>query len=305
MNATIGIDIGGTKIAAAVADATGLIAAPVQVPTPAAAGPDHILRAAVDAAHAAVSQCGRDPVTVTACGVGTAGTVDRDGVISFATDVLPGWAGTDVRTAVAKAIDLPTVVLNDVHATAIGEVSHGAAAGCGDAVVVALGTGIGGALIQHGAVVTGRTGSAGSVGHIPVPGGDKRSCTCGGAGHLEAYASGPAIAAQYQRLTGKQATLPQIASWARSGAPDARHAIDQAAEALGTVLGMLVNVFDPEVIVIAGGVSALFDLLLPGIQAGLAAQALPGPGGVVLRPAALGWCAALVGAAVAARSLRQ
>jgi glucokinase len=321
---TLGVDIGGSKIIAAVVGPDGQAGPQVRVPTPADRGPEAVLDAAIgaardaigaahDAARKAAGDRGGEPAGhrlvpgVAACGIGTAGTVDPGGVITYATDILPGWAGTDVREPFARTLGLRVTVLNDVHAAAEGERAHGAAADCATAVIVFVGTGIGGALVRDGKVLTGRTGSAGAVGHMPVPAGERRRCSCGGWNHLEAYASGPAITASYRESVGRAASgsppgLPQIADLARVGDPAARAAIGQAAAALGCALGGLLNVLDPDVVVIGGGVAALADLLNAPIRQGLAEHALPGPARAELRFSRLGPLAAVIGAAVAARA---
>lgn len=315
----LGIDIGGTKILAAVVAPDGTAGPQVRVATPARDGPRAVLEAAISAGRSALTEHARaasgSVAGVSACGVGTAGTVGASGVITYATDTLPGWAGTDVRTAVALALGMPAVVMNDVHAAAMGEHAHGAAANHGTALVVWIGTGIGGAIVRGGSVVIGRTSTAGAVGHVPIPQGaikdDMQQCTCGSWGHLEAYASGPAIARRYQRVASarssrncadQQPGLRGIATLARTGDAVAIEVIEQAGAAIGSVLGGLANVLDPDVIVIGGGVSSLADLLEASVRHELAVQALPGPAGVELAFSALGPMAVVVGAAAAARS---
>jgi glucokinase len=296
---TVGVDIGGTKTAAGIVTAEGAVGPLTTVATPVHAGPDAVLQAAIDAARRTLADWHGDRVT--GCGIGTAGMVGPGGIISSATDLIPGWTGTDVRGGFADALGLPVVVLNDVQAVAVGECVRGAGAGFGDVLVVAVGTGIGGALVYGGRLVTGRTGAAGSVGHLPVPAPYESRCSCGRRNHLEAFSSGPAIADRYARLSGEPVDLPEIARRALSGDAVALEVIDQAGEVLGTALGGLVNVTDPDVVVIGGGVAAMAGLLATPVKRGLAAEALPGPDHVELRFAALGSSAAVVGAALAAR----
>lgn len=305
--AALGVDIGGTKIVAAVLRPDGTTGPQARSATPAAQGPPAVLAAAIGVAREAIARAGGPPPS--ACGVGTAGTVGAAGVISYATDSLPGWAGTDVAAAFGDALNLPVTVLNDVHAAAVGELCRGAARGYPDALVVCVGTGIGGGLICDGRLRPGRTGSAGSVGHLPAPGREGRRCGCGGLDHLEAYASGPAIAAAYRRRAGQAdapgpgtSGLPRIAALARSGDPIARLAIDQAADALGAVLGGLASVLDPDVVVIGGGVAALADLLAGPVSREFRARALPGPATCRVTFSSLGPLATVIGAASTAAS---
>jgi glucokinase len=305
--AALGVDIGGTKIVAAVLRPDGTTGPEARAATPAAEGPQAVLDAAIAAGRAAIAQAGCPAPSV--CGVGTAGTVGPGGVIGHATDSLPGWTGTGVAAAFCGALNLPVTVLNDVHAAAAGESACGAARGYDDALVVYVGTGIGGGLICGGQLRTGRTSSAGAVGHLPAPRAAGRRCGCGGLDHLEAYASGPAIVASYLEHARSTATdttadapagLPEIAALARSGDAVARLAIEQAAEVLGAVLGGLANILDPDVVVIGGGVAALADLLIEPVSREFRDRALPGPATCDLAFSTLGPLAVVIGAARAA-----
>ncbi|MFH6691348.1 ROK family protein, partial [Cellulosimicrobium funkei] len=150
-----------------------------------------------------------------AIGVGTAGVVDVGrGVIVSATDTLPGWPGTDVAGGLRRRLadlaadaDLPVSVENDVDAHAAGEVWRGAAAGARSALLVAVGTGVGGAVVLDGRPLRGAHHVAGELGHVPVPGAELLRCPCGRTGHLEAIGAGPAVHRRYLALGG-DATSP-------------------------------------------------------------------------------------------------
>ncbi|MEU1384897.1 MULTISPECIES: ROK family protein [unclassified Nonomuraea] len=213
--AVLGIDIGGTKTAAALIPATPgtEIRLPARVPTPAGGGAAAVLAAALDLAEDRLAQARAAGMDVIACGVGSAGTIGDNGVVTHATDALPGWRGTDLATAFTERLGLPVTVLNDVHAWALGEARHGAARGSRLALVLTIGTGVGGALVRDGELLRGRNGMAGSLGHTPAvlpPNADAdRPCPCGATGHLEAYASGPAILSAYHARGG---TAPDLGS---------------------------------------------------------------------------------------------
>ncbi|WP_336213431.1 ROK family protein [Nonomuraea sp. LPB2021202275-12-8] len=293
----VAVDIGGTKIAVGLVDAQGRLHEQRRTATPAAEGGQAIMAAVLDCARPLLDLGGD---RVLACGVATAGVVDAAGRIASATDLLSGWAGTDVKGAAEQGLGLPAVVVNDCHAAGTAEARTGAARGARTALVVAVGTGIGGALVSGGVTVTGRSGTAGAIGHVPAPGVAGRRCSCGAAGHVEAHASGPAIERSYQELTGQALGLRRIASLARSGDPRACQVITGAATLLGQVLGGAANLLDPDVIVIAGGVSRLGSLLLGPARRAFRAEALPGPRGIPIRAAALGERAGLVGAGLTA-----
>ncbi|HTJ38773.1 MAG TPA: ROK family protein [Dactylosporangium sp.] len=297
----VGVDIGGTKIAAALVAADGALAGPVlRCPTPATEGPAAVLQAAADLARrAASSSPGASPV---ACGVGTAGAVDADGRVTHATGSLPGWRGTDVRAALEAALSMPVTVHNDVHAMAVAEARHGAAAGTRDALVVAAGTGIGGAVVASGALVRGRHGLAGSVGHLPAAAALGRPCGCGAVDHVESYAAGPAIAALYARAAGlsEVPTLEATATAARSGDAAAREAIALAARVLGAGLAAAATLLDPDVVVLGGGVLGLGEPFVTAVTAAMRAASLPGAPDVPLHTTAFGQAAVLTGAALLA-----
>ncbi|WP_274385973.1 ROK family protein [Streptosporangium sp. KLBMP 9127] len=216
----IGVDLGGTKTAAGVVTLDGRLLHSAHLPTPAASGAAAVLSQAVRLAAAEAAWAGEAGLRPVACGVGSAGTVDARGEVSHATTALPGWRGTPLRAAFTAALDLPVRVLNDVHAWALGEARLGAALHSRTALVVTVGTGIGGALVVDGELVPGRTGTAGALGHLPVPApGPARRCPCGRTGHLEAYASGPAILARHRELGGAGEDLADVAGLAAAAIP--------------------------------------------------------------------------------------
>jgi glucokinase len=216
-----------------------------------------------------------------------------------------GWAGVPLRRLLEEFTGLPTAVENDVNAMALAEASRGAARGAGSALVVAIGTGIGGALVVDGELWRGRTGSAGEIGHIPVDitaGEQSRLCSCGHAGHLEAVAAGPAIAAHYAAASGSahRPSLEEVGRACRDGDAAAAAIIGMAGTVLGRALGGLCNVLDPEVVVLAGGVLGLGSPLLDPLLSALHTESLPGPAGVAVRVSDFGENAGVIGAGVAA-----
>ncbi|MCL2551119.1 MAG: ROK family protein [Actinomycetia bacterium] len=293
MTAVAGVDIGGTKISAGLVGRDGTLGRTVTVPTPAAEGPGAVLAAAADAVR-------RLDGPVAAVGVGSAGVVDPvAGVIVSATDALPGWAGTDLRGGLRELLGVPVAVENDVHAHALGEAWTGAAAGERTVLLVAVGTGIGGSLLAGGAVHHGARNVAGHVGHLAAPAAAGRPCTCGGAGHVEAVASGPALLAAYRRHGGdpSAAGLHTVAELAREGDALAAGILAEGAAALGEVLGGLANVLDPDAVLIGGGVSACGDVWWRPLRAAFAAALLPPLRPLGLTAARLGPSAAVIGAA--------
>lgn len=285
----IGIDIGGTKTAAALVDRAGRVLERREAPTPARSGPEAVLDAAARLAADLLDAAG-GPV-----GVGTAGTVDpATGTIRYATDSLPGWTGTPVAYALAARLGRPVRVTNDVNAAALGECWAGAGRDHAHVLLVAVGTGLGGAIVRDGRVEAGARGAAGEVGHLPAPGAERLRCGCGRHGHLEAIASGSGLAAAYAIETGTEVTGRTVADRAAAGDAVARRVVDRAGAVLGAALAGLVTLLDPDAVLVSGGAAGA---LLPAASAAYAAEVPAGWADVPLRPAALGADAVLVGAA--------
>nr|WNW36456.1 ROK family protein [Streptomyces sp. Li-HN-5-13] len=288
-----GVDIGGTKTSAALVGPDGAVGPVVTVPTPAAEGPAAVLAAVAGA----VRSLGGEPAAV---GVGSAGVIDpvRGRVVS-ATDAMPGWAGTELRSGLEQLLGLPVAVDNDVHAHALGEAWTGAARGARCVLLVAVGTGVGGSLLIDGRVHHGARQVAGHLGHLAVPAATGLPCTCGGTGHVEAVAAGPALHAAYRRAGGSPDVpdLRAVAALAAAGDDLATRVLATGAQALGQAIGGLANVLDPDLVLIGGGVAHCGPPWWDPLRAAFAAELLPPLAELPLTPCALGPTAAIVGAA--------
>jgi glucokinase len=298
----LGIDIGGTKIAGGLVDAaTGAVLLHDRTPTLAAEGGAAVLARAVGLAQALAAEAAARGLTAPeAVGIGAGGQIDaRTGVVLSATDILPGWAGTRLAEAFAGALGIPAAADNDVNALAVGECRFGAGRGFDNLVYLALGTGVGGAIISNGRLHYSRTGVSGELGHlILVP--DGLPCSCGGRGCLEQYASGPALLRQYRALGGAAIEgdgTPLSALAERDPDGPAARAIALVGDLLGVGLVSLANVFGPDRIIIGGGLARLGDRLLDPARRVLAARALPAVRQTPVVTAALGPDASVVGAA--------
>lgn len=288
----LAIDLGGTKTTAAlVSDAT---TSRVQtVPTPARDGAERVLASALDLARRVAADA-----PITGVGIASAGVINpHTGVVESATDALPGWAGTRLAEAFATEFGVPTRALNDVHAHGLGEAVHGAGAGQGSLLLVAVGTGIGGAQVVRGQVHTGAHHVAGHVGHLAVPEAAELTCPCGRTGHLEGLASGPGILAAFQRAGGHAADTREVAELAAHGDSLARTTVDTAGWATGRVIGGLLNVLDPDVVVVTGGVAAVGAPWWDALRRGVARDAMDHVAHTPIEPARHGVNAALLGAA--------
>jgi glucokinase len=307
VRSAIGIDVGGTKVGALLISEDGEVLAEERADTP---------RDDVDATLEVVYRLAdllgeRDrPVAV---GVGAAGMVDAEaGMLRFAPNL--DWTEVPVRDLVAKRTGLPCVLDNDANAAAWGEHRFGAGRGHRDLLVVTVGTGIGGGIVSGGRLIRGAHGFAAEIGHVIVePGGPW--CGCGNRGCWEQVASGQALD-RAAREAAQSRPDSLIADLAGTHAPVGRHVweaarqrdrmatsiLEEVGRRLGEGIAGLVNVLDPEAVVIGGGVVDIGDLLLgPARKAFVAAVEAPDHRPEVpLVPAQLGNRAGAIGAAALA-----
>lgn len=296
----LAVDIGGTKIAAGLVNRSGSVVQKRVRATRADLGAASILQTVIELGKELLERANRFGLPVVAVGIGSAGQVNTDlGAITYASANLPGWSGLHLSEEVRRGLGLETVVDNDVNALALGEHHYGAGRGFQEVLYLAVGTGLGGALVRGGKIWRGSTWSAGEICHLVIDIDGTRRCSCGATGHLEAYTCGPAIVQRYRELSSRrdQFDLKQVADAARQGDGHARHAIAEGATILGTALGGLLNVLDPQLVVIGGGVPEIGDLWWSHLENALRANPMPGPAQIALRPAELGVDAVLSGAA--------
>ena len=312
MGLTIGVDVGGTKVAAGVVDDEGKVLARTRRPTP-GASPRH-----VEDTIAAVVADLRAEHQVDAVGIGAAGFIDVEGArVLFAPNLT--WRDEPLRDEVAKRVGLPVVVENDGNAAAWAEHRYGAGQGERNLIMVTVGTGIGGGIVLDGALFRGRAGIAGEFGHVQVVK-DGRRCGCGQKGCWEQYCSGRALLHEAREIADVQPSrgarllelgngepegieAPEVTQAAREGDPAALACFEEIGYWLGQGLADLTAVLDPGVFVIGGGVSDAGELLLAPARRTYA-EVLTGTGHrppPEVRLAELGNEAGLVGAADLAR----
>jgi glucokinase len=290
----VGVDLGGTKIAAGLVTPGGQVHAARTVATPASDGADAVVACVI--AEIEHTRRAAGDSRVTGVGVATPGIVAPPGRLVFATPALPGWGGVDLAERIEAATGLPTTVRNDGQAAAWGEWRCGAGRRSTNLVMLTLGTGVGGGIVSAGRLLEGGHGAGGRLGHLSVDD-DGILCWCGARGCLEQYASGTAIA----RAAGA-ATAREVIAAARRADARARDVVRAAAGALSAAIATLVNVLDPEVIVIGGGVAQAAELFLDDVVAGARRRLLPAlADGWRLAPAELGGLAAVCGAGLLAR----
>lgn len=276
----LGIDLGGTKVLTSVVDVmTGEVVSSVRKRTKAEKGQDFISKRTVELASQALADAKLpNGGEIVAVGVGAAGQIDHQtGVILEAPNL--GVRNLDLADLLGKAFGKPVAVGNDVEVATLGELYYGSGRGYTDFICVFVGTGIGGGIVQNGRVYTGLTGTAGELGHMPVAA-DGRICGCGNRGCLEAYASRTAItkAIMAEIHHGRKSVLADEAELQlkqgetiiRSGLlADAIKQNDaltieivtEAADYLGYGLGGIINFYNPECVILGGGVIEAIDLL--------------------------------------------
>lgn len=310
----IGLDIGGTKIAGGVVDDSGGILHRLSIPSPA----DQDADATVAALLGLVRQLLAEHPGAEAVGVGAAGMVEWPaGFIHFAPN--NAYRDLPLRAVLAGRTGLPTTVDNDANAAAWAEVCFGRGAGRRNAVVLTVGTGIGGGIVVDGRLLRGNTGIGAEVGHLVLNPEGRNRCGCGAVGCLEAEASGTAL-----RRLGREAASADpegaLAALAMRGAEVTGEAVHRAAERgdpvavslfdrvgywLGVGIASLVNIFEPEVVAVGGGLAATGEHLFHPARAAYKRFAMGGSRRRLppVVPAALGVEAGIIGAAALAMGL--
>jgi glucokinase len=261
------IDLGGTKLRAVVADLEGNILGEVIRLSEAGEGPERVIARMVETLEAAASKAGVSLSDIRAVGVASPGALDLvHGLVQEAPQ-LPGWDGVPLVEIMSKRLGIPALLENDANAAALGENRFGAGRGTRFLVYLTISTGVGGGIIIDRKVYHGVSGAAGELGHMVVWFNGPR-CLCGERGCLEAIASGTGLSWRAKEVVdagqapGLAAILrekgeldaDEIADAARAGDPDARRLFDEAGLYLGVALANYVNIFNPEMIVLGGGV---------------------------------------------------
>lgn len=310
MRVFAGIDIGGTAIKILTVSSTGRVFARGAIDTMPAEGPSHAFRRIADALRS-LSR-GHE---IAAAGIGCAGLIDvRKGWLRESPN-LPAWNATPLARVARRALDVYITIDNDATSAAYGEYRKGSLRNVRNLVFITLGTGVGGGVIVDGRVLRGAGNYAGEIGHTVINE-DGPRCRCGARGCLEAYAGTYAMvrdvrAALAQRRSryltrwvadGEPLTPRLIMDAARRGDAVAKRVVRSAGEHLGTGIASMINVFNPEAVVIGGGVAASLDLLLPHIERVVARRAFEQSAAMARIVASrLGNDATAVGAALFAR----
>jgi glucokinase len=271
----VGVDLGGTKIYTALSTPVGDVLADDRRPTEGELGPDGVIERIAASAKAVLATAGVAAADIAGVGLSSPGPLDNErGVVTDAAN-LPGWHNVPLAARISDALGVPALLENDADAAAWGEHLFGVAKGLQHVVLVTLGTGIGGGLVLDGRIYRGASGAAGEVGHMTVNP-DGPPCGCGaGRGHLEALASGRAFeraaAAAIERGESELLARPAkdegpsakaVGLAAAQGDPVAQRMIEEAGHWLGVGLASLVNIFNPQAVVLRGGLMNLGERYL-------------------------------------------
>jgi glucokinase len=289
----LGLDIGGTKLAAGVVDPDGGVHGFVTAATDpdGRAGVERLL----ELGREAIAEAG---LQVDGVGIGCGGPLDTANGVLVAPFHLAGWHGIPVGELGAEGFGRPAVLDNDAVAGAAGEHRYGAGRGTRDMVYLTISTGVGGGVVIDGQLHRARSGNGGELGHVTVDWHGRRCRGCGRRGCLEAYCSGTSIAERANEVGMHGATASDVAEAARAGNPTAGALWDETCEALACGIVSIANLFEPEVVVLGGGVVRTGEQLLGPVRELVRAQTI-GPS-VEIRQAALGDAVGVVGAAAVA-----
>ncbi|MBI4412806.1 MAG: ROK family protein [candidate division NC10 bacterium] len=287
--AAIGADLGGTNIRLALVDAEGGLSEPYRYPTPSQGEAAAIVETLAQGIRVLQHQARAHGIRLVGCGLGVAGLVDARAGLVYTAPNVAGFRDLPLKKLLEEKIEVPVTLENDANAAAFAEYWLGAGRGVGSLVCLTLGTGIGSGIILGGKLLRGASGAAGEAGHMAVEANGER-CGCGAQGCLEAYSSATAVlrdaraalargeatalrekfAARPEALTAKD-----VSDAARAGDPVARGILERAGRYLGVGLTSLVHLLSPDLITLAGGLTAAGDLLLAPALAELARRAFP------------------------------
>lgn len=272
----LGVDLGGTKILTAVANSQGKMLSRDHSITPAQKGHKAVIQSILESAHRALGQADVAISDLIVIGVGAPGLLNPETGILFTSPNLPGWRDVPLRDIMQERLGKKTFLINDANAAALGEFYFGAARGARNFIYITISTGIGGGIVIDGKIYSGAIGAAGEVGHMTIDD-DGPICNCGNRGCWEMLASGTALAREarhrieegvrtsileYADGDVEKVTAQVIQSAAEQGDSLAKELIGRTGYYVGVGLANLINIFNPELIVIGGGLSNIGDMLL-------------------------------------------
>ena len=299
----VGVDIGGTKLATVVADKDGNILQKVRKPTESEKGPHHAVRLLLNMVDEVIDLAELRRGDISGIGVSCGGPLDTQTGIIYSPPNLPGWDALPLKEMIESEFDIPTVIENDANASALAEARFGGGRGYDYVLYMTMSTGIGGGIVANGEIYHGANDSAGEVGHqILLP--DGPLCGCGKYGCLEALCSGPSIARRAQEAVANQpytrilalangqidsVRSEHVLQAARDGDALAIALVEETAYYMGWGIANLVNILNPQIVLLGTIAVAAGDLLLDPIRRTVAEMAMQRPlESVKIMPAELG-----------------
>jgi glucokinase-like ROK family protein len=310
-----GVDMGATHISIVIANCAARVIAEKQTLFNIDDGPDTCLDRADSLLRETLQQAGIELRELLAIGMGVPGPIMSEAGMVVAPPIMPGWDRYPIPATLEKRWNCPISLNNDAELGAVGEWAYGAARSAANLAYIKVGTGVGAGLLLDGHIYRGATGSAGEIGHLTIdPHGTL--CTCGNRGCLETFARATAIARQAREIVAKnqptelaqfgrdQITAPLVADAARHGDLAAQQIIAEAGAQLGVALAGLVNLINPNMVVVGGGVAQIGDLFLEPVRREVKRRSLPGSvNAMQITTALLGHRSVGMGAVVQAASI--
>ncbi len=308
----IGVDVGGTNVKIALVDFDGKIIYSNTVPTRAEMGYEAGVNNIKQAIKELMQETSATAKTIEAIGFGLPGQIDyKEGLVKNLPNI-PGWVNIPLAKIIEEEFSIPTRLDNDVRCAALGELNFGAGKGCENLICITVGTGIGSGIVLNGKLVRGASNAAGEIGHIKMQMTGGPLCGCGDYGCFEAYASGPAIvtmakeyisggkSAKYKEMAPDGIITPYlVAQAALQGDAVSIQIFKQMGKIIGTGLASVVNLLNPQKIIIGGGVADAGDILLEPIRQTILDRAMPIQGqSVEVVPAQLANSAGVIGASL-------
>ena len=308
----IGIDVGGTNVKIALVSDEGKIIYSNSIPTRAEMGYEYTINSMKEAIRELLKETKLETKDIEGIGFGFPGQIDcQKGIVRLAPNI-PGWVNVPIAEIMEQEFGISTRVDNDVRTAALGELNYGAGIGCQNLVCITVGTGIGSGLVINGKLVRGASNAAGEIGHIKMDMTGGPLCGCGDYGCFEAYASGPAIvtmakeyisggkSAKYKEMATDGIITPYIvAQAALQGDAVSIQIFKQMGKIIGTGLSSVINLLNPEKIIIGGGVADAGEILLDPIRKTILDRAMPIQANAVqIVPAQLANTAGVIGASL-------
>ena len=311
MGKRIGIDVGGTNVKIALVE-NGKIIYSNSVPTYAKMGYEYTVNNIKQSIRDLMKETSTTEKDIEGIGFDFPGQVDyKTGIVKLAPNI-PGWVNIPIAKLIEDEFHIPTKIDNDVRCATLGEMKFGAGRGCENFICITVGTGIGSGIVINGQIVRGASNAAGELGHIKLQMEDGPLCGCGDSGCLEAFASGPAIvamaceylkggkSAKFAEMAGDGEITPYIvAKAAEAGDPVAKRIFEIIGYRIGMGLTSVINLLNPERVIIGGGVAECGELLLDPVKRTIKARAMKVAGETVeIVPAELGNSAGVIGASM-------